>query len=152
DEGHLHPLQEQEQAYRGEKETAQLGPELLAVHAQHRHLGDQKEDEDGADGREDHLQRFVDVPEERLEDFHRQRIPPSSTPRRSTAMTGPIEARATTPKLSSTPLALPRTETTPTLNAMMNGTESGPGAAPPESYAIPTNSGGARKIKMKLSR
>ena len=56
-------------------------------------------------------------------------------PRISTARIGPIEQRATRPKLSDFALLSLRIEATPTPRAIMKGTVIGPVVTPPESNA-----------------
>ena len=56
-------------------------------------------------------------------------------PRISTASTGPMEHRATIPKLFSLLRRSPKTWDTPTPRAMRKGTVMGPVVTPPESKA-----------------
>ena len=55
-----------------------------------------------------------------------------------TAITGPMEARATKPKLSLRELLPPKTEVRLTPRARMKGTVIGPVVTPPESKDIGT--------------
>ena len=52
-----------------------------------------------------------------------------------TASTGPMEHRATRPKLSALAFSSLRIDATPTPSAMINGTVIGPVVTPPESNA-----------------
>ena len=52
-----------------------------------------------------------------------------------TAITGPIEHKATRPKLSALAFSSLRMDATPTPSAMINGTVIGPVVTPPESNA-----------------
>ena len=69
-------------------------------------------------------------------------------PRISTARMGPMEHRATRPKLSDLAFSSLRMEATPTPRAMMKGTVMGPVVTPPESKATDRKSGSDRAARM----
>ena len=70
----------------------------------------------------------------------------------STAMMGPMEQRAISPKLSWEECLVPRNAETPTPKAMIKGTVIGPVVTPPESKATARKSGGAKKAIPKAIR
>ncbi len=64
---------------------------------------------------------------------------------------GPIEQRATRPKLSDSAFASLRIFETPTPSARINGTVIGPVVTPPESKAMPRKSGFENAAKIKTT-
>ena len=69
--------------------------------------------------------------------------------RSNTANSGPIELKATKPKLSSSSFLLLTTEK-PSPNAMSSGTEIGPVVTPPESKDMATKEGSQKSAKRKM--
>ena len=71
-------------------------------------------------------------------------------PKINTARIGPIEHRATRPKVSSSACLSLRIAAIPTPNAIINGTVIGPVVTPPESNAIAKKSFGTKRVNIKI--